>query len=299
MTLWQLQAFATVAREGSFTKAGNALNISQPSVSALVTGLQKELGTKLFEKLGVKPHLTETGRRLLELVGGALATIEKIPEEMDAVRGLRKGKLSIGGSSIAAAFSLPLAVQSFKEKNPGIEVVLKIERSGVLEKQLLAGELDLAVMSLYPGSSLLKAELYHEEEVVIIASPNHPLAKKRAVSLGLLAKEPWIVSEKGNVVRDMVESSFTEAGLPFKPLLEVNLQLGSRDAIKSAVASGLGIGYSTKSYVLSDIKAGRIKALKAPALKLKRNIYIVVHKKRQDSSFIQKFADFLKRYGNP
>lgn len=294
MTLWQLKAFATVAREGSFTKAGKALRISQPSVSALVSGLQKELEVKLFEKLGSKPHLTEAGRRLLQLAESSLAVLDKIPEEMDQVKGLKRGRLVIGGSSIAATFSLPVAVQSFKEKNPGIDVVLKIERSGILEQQLLEGELDLAVMSWFPVSRLLAAEPYHEDEVVFIAPPGHPLARKRAVPMRLLAKEPWIVSEKGNVVRDMVESRFIKAGLSFRPLLEVNLQLGSRDAIKSAVAGGLGIGYSTKSYVVSDVRAGKLKVLKVPDLKLKRSIYIVVHKGK-NSSFAQMFVDFLRQ----
>jgi DNA-binding transcriptional LysR family regulator len=296
MTLWQLKAFTTVAREGGFTRAGKTLGISQPSVSALVIGLQKELGVRLFEKLGVRPHITEAGKRLLQLTESVLATVARIPEEMEEVQGLKKGRLVIGGSSIAASFSLPLVVQSFKEKHTGIEVILKIERSGILEKQMLDGELDLAVMSLFPRSRLLAAEAYHEEEVVIIARPGHPLTKKQSVPLALLAKEPWIVSEKGNPVRDMVESSFTRAGLPFKALLEVNLQLGSRDAIKSAVASGLGIGFSTKTYVLSDIKAGRLKVIKVPELKLKRSIYIVVHTKRKNSPFVKMFADFLRRH---
>jgi DNA-binding transcriptional LysR family regulator len=217
---------------------------------------------------------------------------------MDEVKGLKKGKLLVGGSALAAASFLPVAVQNFKKEHPGIEVILKLERSGILEKKLLEGELDIAIISWFPGSPLLAAELYREDEVVVIASSAHPLTKKRKVPLALLAKERWIVSERGNPVRDMVERSFTGAGFPFTPLLEVNLQLGSRDAIRSAVESGLGIGFITKSYVLSDVKAGRVKILKVPELKLKRSLYIVIHKKRERSSLAQKFIDSLRRYKN-
>ncbi|MGH7767326.1 MAG: LysR family transcriptional regulator, partial [Candidatus Binatia bacterium] len=117
MTLWQLKTFATVAKEGSFTKAGKTLNISQPSVSALIIGLQKELGVKLFEKLGVKPHLTEAGRSLLQLAESALETIEKIPQEMDEVKGLKKGKLSVGSAGIATPIILP-TIHKFKSRFP-------------------------------------------------------------------------------------------------------------------------------------------------------------------------------------
>jgi len=96
----------------------------------------------------------------------------------------------------------------------------------------------------------------------------------------------------------MVERRFTEAGLPFTPLLEVNLQLGSRDAIKSAVASGLGLGFTTKSYVVSDVKAGCLKLLKVPELKVKRSMYLVVRKSRESSPLVEALKDFLRRYKN-
>jgi DNA-binding transcriptional LysR family regulator len=150
-------------------------------------------------------------------------------------------------------------------------------------------------MSWIPNSRLLTAEPYQEDEIIIIAPRTHPLAKKRAVPLGLLVKEPWIVSEKGNPIRDMVEGRFTQAGLLFKPLLEVNLQ-GSRDAIKSAVASGIGIGFISRSYVLSDLKTGRLRALRVPELRLKRSSYLVAHKNRKSSKLIALLVDFLRSY---
>ena len=296
MTLWQLQAFVTVAKEGSFTQAGKVLHIAQPSVSALVIGLQKELGVKLFEKLGIKAHLTEAGARLLQLVKGPLAAIEKIPDEMDQLKSLKKGRIRVGGSALAAASFLPVAVQKFKRAHPGIEVSLRIERTDVLEKELLEGNLDLAVLGWRPGSPHLLAHPYREEKVVAFAAPTHPLAKKRSVALELLGAEPLIVQEKGNVLRDMVETKFTEKGIPFRPALEVNVQVGGRDAVKQVVADKLGIGFLSKCHISQEVRAGRLKALKVPQLNLKRMMYITIHKKREDSSLVRQMSDFLKRY---
>jgi LysR family transcriptional regulator, low CO2-responsive transcriptional regulator len=296
MTLWQLKTFATVAREGSFTKAGKVLQISQPSVSSLVIGLQKELGVKLFEKLGVKPHLTEAGRRLLNLAENALATVDRIPEEMEEVRGLKKGRLRVGGGILAAATFLPLATEAFKRTHPGIEVFLKIERSESLEKMLLDGDIDIAITTLLLHSQRLISEPFREEKVVVIAPPNHHLARKRSVPLRLLANEPLIIHEKGTVIRDKVERKFAERGVPFVPALQVGQERAGRDAIRTAVASGLGIGFLSHCFVSSDLKAGRVKELSVPELKLSQTLHLNVPKRRDKASpLLQSFIEFLKQ----
>jgi DNA-binding transcriptional LysR family regulator len=294
MTLWQLQAFATVAKEGSFTKAGKVLSVSQPSVSALVIGLEKELKVKLFEKLGMRPHLTEAGSRLLKLAETVLTTVDKIPDEMEQVSGLKKGSLAVGGSGFAGATLLPIAVQAFKKKFPSIEVKVTIQRTEILEEKLLNGELDVALMGGVPRSRLIDAKLYREDKVVAIAPPNHPLAKRRSVPLDLLAKEA-IIAEQGSSFREKVEELFAEKGLAFLPELDINVAFSSRDAIRSAVANGLGIAFVTQCHVLPYLEAGRIKILKVPELKLKRVMYVTFHKRRQ-RPLTQMFIDFLGNY---
>lgn len=296
MTLWQLQAFATVAKEGSFTRAGKALSISQPSVSALVIGLQKELGVKLFEKLGVRPHLTEAGRRLLRLVETALATIEKIPDEMDEIKGLKKGRLSVGGSGFAGATLLPVAVQAFKKSFPSIDVKLMIQRSGIIEEKLLNGDVDVALMGNSPKSPLITASLYREERVVVIAPPDHPLAKRRSVRLEQIAEEPIVADEKGTLSREMVEEVFNRKRLPFVPVLEINVLSAGRDALKSAVANGLGISFLPEHCVALDVKAGLLKIIDVADLKVKRAMYLTYHRKRRNNQLVQAFLAFLKNY---
>ena len=296
MTLHQLKVFTAVARLKSFTLAGEQMGVCQPSVSLLVRGLAGELGVKLFERLGNKVHLTRAGEHLLYRAEEILARVEGVRERIDEILGLKKGKIAIGASALAATSSLPVVVQAFKEHYPGFEVIFKIQKSEFLEKELLEGRLDLAVMGRLPHSSLLAVEPYCEEEIVVIAPPNHPLTKKRSAPLKVIAKEPLIIQNKGRLVREMVERRFAEEGLPFAGILEIDAPFGAKDAIKSAVASGLGIGFLSKCYVAADLEAGRLNVLRVPELKLKRATCIVVHKSRRNSSVVQALMQYLRHY---
>jgi LysR family transcriptional regulator, low CO2-responsive transcriptional regulator len=233
---------------------------------------------------------------LLRHTQQALAVLEGTKDEIAEVHGLKQGKLAVGGSAIAGATFLPEVVQRFKKNNPEVEVSLSIERSDILENKLLRGDLDMAVLGRATQSPLLIVDLYREEEVAVIASPKHPLAGKRSVPLELIAKEPLIVHEKGTAVRDMVERRFAERRLPLVPALEVPMQVGTRDAIRSSVMNRLGIGFLPKCHVLSDVEAGRLKFLNVPGLKLKRSLYIAVPKNRETSPLCRAFVSFLRRH---
>lgn len=291
MTLHQLKVFLTIVKLNGVAQASKALHISQPSVSGVVQSLQDELGVKLFERLGNKRHLTEAGKRVLQRAETVLANTEAIKEDLDELKGLKKGKLSVGSAGIATPLILQ-AVHNFKSQFPDIDVSLMLQKTAVLYQKLLDGELDIAIAGRPSPSSLILAEPYREEEVVFIASTKHPLARKRSVSLQLLAKEPLIGYHDGPIA-EMIAQRFAEAGLTYKPVFPINLQMGSREAVRSAVASGLGIGSQTKCHVLGDVKAGRIKILNLPELNVKRIMYIAVHKTRADLSLVSAFKALL------
>ena len=293
MTLHQVKVFTTVAKLKSFTLAGEKLRVRQPSVSLLVQGLQRELGVKLFERLGNKMRLTTAGEELLQRSEDILTKVEAVREAMNEFKGLKKGKISLGSSGIGTPSSLLSGVKAFKDQYAGVEVVLTIQKSEILQKKLVDGELDVAILGWPPTSPALVGKPYREEDVVTIAPPNHPLANEETVPLDRIAKEPWIGYDKGSPLRALIEQRFAEKGLSFKPDLEVNSELGSKDAIKSAVESGLGIGFLCKCHVLAHIEAGRLKVLNVPELNLKRTTYIVTHKNRQKSSLVQAFIEFV------
>lgn len=294
MTLRQLRIFATVAKLGSFTQAAESLRVRQPSVTLLIQGLELEFGVKLFEKLGNRIRLTGAGEKLLQSAEDVLGELESLKNQMDEIKGLERGRIRIGGSALAAASFLPVAIQKFKKEHPGIEVILKIQRTDDLEEGLLDGELDIAIVSWVLRSTLLVGEPYREEEIVAIAPPKHPLARKRSVSLETLAREPLIAPGKGIRARELLEQKFAQEGIPFVPGIEIAAPFAVRDTIRNAVASGLGIGFVAKCHVLGDIKAGRVRLLKVPKPGWTRILYIAMHKNRQNSSLVRAFRDFLK-----
>lgn len=294
MTLRQLRIFATVAKLGSFTQAAESLRVRQPSVTLLIQGLEREFGVKLFEKLGNRIRLTGAGEKLLQSAEDVLGELESLKNQMDEIKGLERGRIRIGGSALAAASFLPVAIQKFKKEHPGIEVILKIQRTDDLEEGLLDGELDIAIVSWVLRSTLLVGEPYREEEIVAIAPPKHPLARKRSVSLETLAREPLIAPGKGIRARELLEQKFAQEGIPFVPGIEIAAPFAVRDTIRNAVASGLGIGFVAKCHVLGDIKAGRVRLLKVPKPGWMRILYIAMHKNRQNSSLVRAFRDFLK-----
>ncbi|HEY3302952.1 MAG TPA: LysR family transcriptional regulator [Candidatus Binatia bacterium] len=295
MTLWQLKVFTTVAKTGSFTKAAKILQITQPSATTLVQTLSREVGVKLFEKLGAKIHITSAGEEALRFAHQMLEKVHNFKQRMDEFSGLRTEKISIGAAPIAAATFLPTIMQKFKEKYPGIEVTLKVESNEKMEIDLLESDLDLAFMSWLPSSHLLVSEHYYEEEFVAIAPPKHPLTNKRRVSLGQISKEPLIAPQNNSTVRKMLKQRFALEGLDFTPAINISEIFGVRDLIRNFVAKGLGIGFIAKCHVIGDIQAGRVKLLHVPELNLKRDIHIVIHRSRQNAAPVRAFRDLLKK----
>jgi len=190
---------------------------------------------------------------------------------------------------------VPAAVQTFKQKFSEIDLYFKIDRSHALEKDLLEGLIDLAILSRSPESPHLFGKPYLDEPSVFIAAAKHPLAKRRIVPLELLAKEPFIVPLNSST-RRLIERAYGEKSLTFKVALEVNVFYGSRDPIKDLIANGDGIGYSLVCQAKSFLNAGRLKILNVPELKLKRTIYITVHKNRKNSALVEAFINFLEDY---
>ncbi len=226
-----------------------------------------------------------------------LARLAGLKEKVDEITGARKGKLIIVGSLLPGYSFLPLAVHKFSRQHPGIDVSLKVEGSSFIEKALLEGEIDIAIVSRVPQSSLLVVRNYRDEEIVVVASSNHPLAKKRSVSLGDLSKESFIMGKRGeSQIRDDVESLFAKKGVSLSVGLEVSSSFGSGNVIRTAVIAGLGLGFIIRESVKWYTKAGQLKILIAPEIKLKRRIVVAVHKNRKKSQLVRAFDEFFKRY---
>src|SRR5713226_8439972 len=159
MTLHQLKVFITVAKIRSFTQAAERLGVRQPSVSLVIKDLEQDLQVRLFEKLGHRINLTAAGELLLQDAQDILEKAEGLKEKMDELKGMKKGRLSVGGSPVVAASFFPFVADQFKREFSWVETRLRIDSSSSLEKALLDGELDVAVLGRTPKSPLIIGEL--------------------------------------------------------------------------------------------------------------------------------------------
>jgi LysR family transcriptional regulator, low CO2-responsive transcriptional regulator len=237
LTFRQLRLFQALADKGSVSAAAKAMHVTQPTASMQLKEMSLAIGLPLYEVIGKKIYLTETGLSLAATAREMCQTWESFEQGVDATKGITRGQLRISVVSTAKYF-MPKLMGSFCKLHPSIDVSLEIlNRDGVLER-LRDNRDDLYIMSKPPSDLALIDEIVMPNPIVMIAASNDPLVKQAKVSLAELSTCRFILREKGSGTRMAGDAHFAKA--KFRP--NIRLELGSNEAIKEAVAGGLGIG---------------------------------------------------------
>lgn len=285
-TLHQLKVFEATARNSSFTKAAEELFITQPTVSTQVKQLTKAVGLPLFEQIGKRLHLTEAG-------GALLATCQEIFERLDNfemtiadLKGTRQGRLKLGVITTAKYF-IPRLLGSFCQQYPGIDIALEVTNHQKLEERMLNNEDDLYIVSQPTEDIDLCWEPFAENPIVVIARKDHPLAGMPNIPITRLNDEPFIMRETGSGTRQAVQRLFTEHQVSVRTRLE----LGSNEAIKQAIAGGLGISALSKHTLISD--AGELTILDIQEFPIPRHWYVSYLAGKQLSIIAEAFREYL------
>ena len=285
-TLHQLKVFEATARNSSFTKAAEELFITQPTVSTQVKQLTKAVGLPLFEQIGKRLHLTEAG-------GALLATCQEIFERLDNfemtvadLKGTRQGRLKLGVITTAKYFT-PRLLGSFCQQYPGIDIALEVTNHQKLEERMLNNEDDLYIVSQPTEDIDLCWEPFAENPIVVIARKDHPLAGIPNIPITRLNDEPFIMRETGSGTRQAVQRLFTEHQVSVRTRLE----LGSNEAIKQAIAGGLGISALSKHTLISD--AGELTILDIQEFPIPRHWYVSYLAGKQLSIIAEAFREYL------
>jgi DNA-binding transcriptional LysR family regulator len=285
-TLHQLKVFEATARNSSFTKAAEELYITQPTVSTQVKQLTKAVGLPLFEQIGKRLHLTEAG-------GALLATCQEIFERLDNfemtiadLKGTRQGRLKLGVITTAKYF-IPRLLGSFCQQYPGIDIALEVTNHQKLEERMLNNEDDLYIVSQPTEDIDLCWEPFAENPIVVIARKDHPLAGMPNIPITRLNDEPFIMRETGSGTRQAVQRLFTEHQVSVRTRLE----LGSNEAIKQAIAGGLGISALSKHTLISD--AGELTILDIQEFPIPRHWYVSYLAGKQLSIIAEAFREYL------
>lgn len=295
MNLHHLRIFHTVALYASYSRAADALQLSQPAVSMQVRKLEENLRVALFEQVGRSLALTDAGRKLKEYADHIFRLDSEAETVMAEYVGLKRGHLRVGASTTPGAYLLPPAISRFEQRYPGVRISLRIENSRRTHQRLLEGDIDLGVVGEEPvPDPAVHRELFLRDCLVVVTSPSHPLAGAGApISAKELSEQRLVVREPGSSTRDILETRMREASLPFRPALE----LASTEAIKHAVAAGLGVAVLSAYAVQWEVSCGKLARVALHGLSLDRELFLATLADRKSGALIEAFTALLREMG--
>lgn len=291
-SLRQLQILEAVARLGGYTRAARALHLTQPTVWMQVKKLSDVVDLPLFEQIGKQLHPTAAGRKILAAAQDILERLGQLDDDMMSLRGEVKGKLRISVVSTAKYF-IPHLLGAFVRRYPDVEPCLVVTNREKMLQRLRSNEDDLLIMGKIPENLEVEASAFLDNNLVVVAPPLHPLTKKRSIPLQSLLEENFLIREPGSGTRMAIDQLFADVGLQIKPYMN----LGSSEAIKHAVMSGLGLSVLSLHSLRLELAGNHIAVLDVEGFPLKRRWYAAYPKGKQLPLVARTFLDFLLQDG--
>ena len=291
-TFRQLQVFESIARNGSFTAAANELYLTQPTISVQIKKLTDVVGMPLFEQMGKKIFLTMVGKQLLETAHSVFESLDNFEMHVADIKGIKEGTLKLSGVTTVEYFA-PRIIGGFCRKYPGIKVSLEvINRRKVLDR--LKDNLDdLYICGKVSDDLNVEDTMFLENPLVILAEPNHRLAGKKNIPISALSNEQFIMRESGCGTYLALDKITGDKGIYFKSSME----LGSNEAIKQAVVSGLGISMLSLYSLSHELKSGELVILDVEGFPYQDAWHIIYPKGKKLSVVAQAFYDYLLNEG--
>ena len=293
MDLRRLEIFAKVAELGSFSRAAEALFLTQPTISEHIRALEDELGVQLLDRLGRGATTTRAGDLMLGYARRLLALAREARQALDQFQGRLSGQLVVGGSTIPGEYLLPALIGQFKAKYPDISISLLIGDSRQVTAWIEDGRAEVAVVGARPGARTLVSRELIPDELVLVVPADHAWAGRKSVALADLRREPMIVREQGSGSREALEHALGEANVDLTAFRIVG-EMGSTQAIKQAVRSGVGLSIISRRAVEDECRARLLACLKLKDLSVSRFFYLVTHRDRSRSPLAQAFVEFLE-----
>jgi len=288
----RLQVFHAVAKQLSFTKAAEALFMTQPAVTFQIKQLEEYFNTRLFERGHGRIALTPAGSVVLEYAERILALSAELDTRLKELTGEVAGLLMIGASTTIAEFMLPQALGEFKSKYPKVLPRLIVANSETVESRVAEHTLDVGFIESPSHQPAVVSDLVCEDELQVVCAPSHPLARLKTVSAKQLVQYPFISRESGSGTREVTDNFFQKAGVALDTL-NVVMELGSPEALKGLVSTGLGFAIMSRATVAGEIQLGRL--VRVPlAPRLLRELSVVYPKEKFRSRLVNTFIEFAK-----
>lgn len=287
-TFRQLEIFEAIARHSSFTRAAEELFLTQPTASMQIKKLTDSVGLPLFEQIGKRIYLTEAGESLQRTCREIFTSLNNFEMQVSDMQGLKKGKLRLAVVTTAKYFA-PRLLGPFCNQYPGIEVSLKVSNRERLLERLSENLDDLYILGQPPEGLDVEYEPFLDNQLVVLAPNTHPLVGKSKIPLEQIAKQPFIMRERGSGTRMAVERLFNHHNLK----LNMRMELGSNEAIKQAIVGGLGVSVLSRHTLALDAAMGQLATLDVQDFPIQRQWYAVHLVGKQPSLVAKTFLDYL------
>ena len=282
----QLETFLEVARLSSFSRAAEKRFRTQPAISSQVRALEEEVGARLFDRSGGKVALTTAGKIFQKYAEETMESRKTVLTAIAEAERVPRGEIVVGANEGTCLHILPEVFAQFKKEHPTVAVSIKRSDYARILESIIDNSVDFGVVSLPVTDNRLTVVLIHRDELVIIASPQHPLAKLKSANVCDAAKFPLLVPKAGHT-RDALENLFYERKL--KP--QYSMELDSSELLKRFVAADVGVGFIARSNVLEDVRAGALAVVRMADAQIRRDLALVFRKDKALSRAALAFID--------
>ncbi len=295
MSLRQLRIFVAVARTGSTMAAASEIALSQSAVSAALGELEGLLHTKLFDRVGKRLILNDNGRALLADATALLDNAQQIEKGLFDKSGHAAGILKLGCSTTIGSYVLPALLARYRLMAPLAPIEVTIANSQQISAAVAAFEVDMGLIEGPCDEPEINLAPWLLDEMVIVCSPRHPLASehhKRRISREQLRESRWLLRERGSGSRQAVERAL----LPYLHQINMDIELGSSEAIKHAAAEGLWLACLSRPVVKDMVAAGHLSILDTDLPPLTRRFYLIHHRKKFLSGNLTLFMEHCRNH---
>lgn len=289
---FRLKIFHTVAQVKSFTKAAEILNLTQPAITFQIKNLEEEFSTRFFNRDQNRITLTDTGRILFRYAEIILDEYEKASEEIARITGILSGEIRTGVASLLGKYLLPKLIGVFKQRYPNINIIMLVGDSADLIQKIQEHTVDLVIVSEPFSLKNFVVKPFIDDEIIVIVNPEHKWASRDHIEIEDLLKEPFIAREYGSGLREVFKNFLSSRNINLKNM-RLAMTLGSSEALKSAVESGVGYSIISNMAVKREIELGLLKQVPVKGMNIKRRFFIVYPPQHYKKNVIGAFLNFI------
>ena len=290
-----LETFCRIADLKSFSKAADDLFLTQPTVSGHILSLEQSLSLRLFDRTSREVRLTKAGEVFLKYASKILSFRKDLMNALSEFSQGIRGELSLGASTIPGEYLLPKLMGDFKREHPHFVISLKIADTKEIVQYVLQDMVEFGVIGARLNHPSLHFEKYQEDEIIIVAPPDHPMTRKKRVNVEELLKVPWIIREEGSGTQMAVEKALRKKGKSLKQF-NVVMEMGSTSSVKEGVKAKLGLAFISRRATEEELHQGFLSRIDVEGIEpISRQIYIATRPGRTLSPIGMEFLRFLKR----